>query len=237
MKKILKIIIGLIVVFLVLLSVLVYNIRPVVDLSDYSVAESSPKEIMGKEIADSIAGMLFEKTKDFPMEFTEEEINSIVTWKYNKIQNEKLEGVYCNIHNGKVTFYVNYRVSSKLTTQVILETVITVEDLDLKIAIVKVKLGKIGIPKSLFLKLIKNKYDNMVVDSKESVISIPLNLPEPITIKDFVVTDNISFKVHISIKTRDDLISVFKYFKLKYDELNYDELKNDELKNDELKYN
>ncbi|MDF2513251.1 MAG: hypothetical protein K0S04_3117 [Herbinix sp.] len=207
-----KIIIILLVV-LVVIAGLIFSIRPVEKFSEDTVETVSLKEILQKELLDSIAGMIINSSKELQFELSEEDINRLIAGKADsKLKNMNIDSIHCIIHNGQAYFYADLKVLSLIPTQLFIKTNLTVEDNELKVAVEKAYVGRVPISKSFVLGVFQEKYDRWAIDSSSSTISIPIDLPKSLSIKELEVSDRIYFKLNISIKSAGDLLELLEYF-------------------------
>ena len=207
-----KIIIILLIV-LVLIAGLIFSIRPVEKFSEDTNETVSLKELLQKELLDSIAGMLINSSKELQFELSEADINHLIAGKADsRLKNMNIDSVHCIIHNGQAYFYGDLKVLSLIPTQLIIKTNLTVEDNELKVTVDKAYVGRVPIPKSLVLAEFQEKFDKMTIDSSNSKISIPIDLPKSLSIKELEVSDRIYFKLNISIKSAGDLLELLDYF-------------------------
>ena len=201
-----------IVLIIVLFAAIIYCIRPVEKFNDTSTEQVSLKEIMKEKMLDSITGMLNNSSKEFQFELSEKDMNNIIFMNMDKLKSKKIDSVHCTIHNGEVYFYADTKLFSLFSAQLILKTDLTVADNTLQVKINKAYIGRIPVIKSLITDNLKNKIDKVNIDEETSVISIPITMPEAVTIEDFQTTDRINFKVAISIKSLSDIIEIVEYF-------------------------
>lgn len=201
-----------IVLIIVLFASIIYCIRPVEKFNETSTEQVSLKEIMKEKMMDSITGMLTNSSKEFQFELSEKDINNIISMNMDKLKSKKIDGVHCAIHNGEVYFYADTKLLSLLPSQLILKTDITVEGNALQVNVNKAYIGRIPVFKSIIIDNLKNKIDKVNIDEETSVISIPITLPEAVTIKDFQTTDRINFKIAISIKSLSDVMEIVEFF-------------------------
>ncbi len=203
----------ILIIVLVLIAGLLFSIRPVETFSEDTSETVSLKEIIQKELLDSIAGMIINSSKEFQFELSEKEINSIIVDQTDdKWKDLNINSIHCVIHNGQAYFYVDTKVFSRIPTQLILKTNLTVEDNELHIKVDKAYVGRIPVFKSFVLDMLQEKWNRFTIDSASSTIAISINLPKALSIRDFEVSDRIYFKLNISMKSADDLLELLEYF-------------------------
>ena len=203
----------ILVILIALLVGLIFSIRPVEKFNEDTSETVSLKEMVRKELLDSVAGMLINSTKDFQFELSEADINRIIAEKTDdKLKNMNIDNIHCIVHNGQAYFYVDTKLFSRIPTQLILKTNLTVENNELHINIDKAYVGRVPIFKSFVLDMLHEKVDTLAIDTASSTIAIPISLPKALSIKEFEVADRIYFKLNISIKSADDLLELLEYF-------------------------
>jgi uncharacterized protein YpmS len=203
----------ILVILLILAAGLLFSIRPVEKFSESTPETVSLKEIFQKELLDSIAGIIINSSKDFQFELSEKEINSMIAEKTDdKWKDLNINSIHCVLHNGKAYFYVDTKVFSRISTQFIFKTNLTIENNELYIKVDKAYVGRLPIFKSFLLDVLQEKVDRLTIDSARSTIAIPIDLPNALSIRDFEVSDRIYFKLNISIKSADDLLELLEYF-------------------------
>ncbi len=209
MKKKLTLTIFLIIV---LIAAIIYCIRPVEKFKEASTEQVSLKEIMKEKMLDSITGMLTNSSKEFQFELSENDMNNIISGNMDKLKSKKIDSVHCAIQNGEVYFYADTKLLSLFPAQLILKADLTVADNALQVKINKAYMGRIPVLKSFVMDYLKNKTDKVNIDEESSLISIPVTLPEAVTIEDFQITDKITFKIAISIKSLSEVIEIVEFF-------------------------
>lgn len=201
------------VLMIIFVSVFILCIQPVKKFSYNSTGDSiSVKEILQNELLDSISGILQHKTEDFAFDFSEKDINSIITEKISKSNYTDIYDIQCKIIDEEVVYYINTKLFSFIPTQVIMKTSIDVIDNEIDIKINKAYLGRIPIAKTWILKILQNKMNSYGINTYSSGIKIPITLPRTMSIKEFRVSDSMSFNIKVSIETMDDLVEIFSYF-------------------------
>lgn len=200
----------LILILILLVIGFLFCIQPVRKFSTSEANSTSFKEILKREMIDSIVDKMFSGEKDFQFDLSEQDINDIISGNADKLKNRKIDGLHCVINGSNAIFYADLKLFSSIQTQVILKTDINVTDNKVNINIDKAYIGRLPVLKSFILKMVNEKLEK--VDTTNSGITVPVSLPESITINDFEVSDSIRFKLKVSIKSVNDLLEILKYF-------------------------
>lgn len=201
----------LLILFLIFLVIgFLFCIQPVRKFTTNEANSTSFKEILKREMIDSIVDKMFSGEKDFQFNLSEQDLNDIISGNADKLKNMKVDGLHCVINDSNVIFYADRKLISSIRTQVILKTTISVTDNKVNINIVKAYIGRLPVLKSLVLKVVNQKLKN--ANSTNSEITYPISLPKSITIHDFEISDGIRFKLKVSIKSVSDLLEILKYF-------------------------
>lgn len=203
---------SILVIVIVLLAGFIFSIRPIEKFSKRTNETISLKEMVRKELLDSVANMLINTTKDVSFELFEQDVNHIIANKTSdKLSDWNIDSIHGTIRNGQVYFYLDTKLFSLIPTQLIVKTKLTIEDNVLYIHINKVNIGRLPVFKSIALDMLDKKVDTLTIDRTNSTLAFPINLPKALSVKEFEVSDRIYFKLDISIKSADDLFELMKY--------------------------
>ncbi|BCJ98484.1 hypothetical protein bsdcttw_15250 [Anaerocolumna chitinilytica] len=159
---------------------------------------------------DSIVNKMFTGEKDFQFSLSEQDVNDIISGKTDLLKKGNLDSLHCVIKDGYAIFYADLKLFSTIRTQVILKTNIQVRDNNVIIKVDKAYMGRLPVLKSFLFDILKDKMKN--VNSANSEITFPIVLPEAITVNDFEISNNINFKLKVTIKSVSDFLALLKYF-------------------------
>lgn len=201
-------------IFILLLIVLIigflFIIQPVKKFDTYEVKSTSFKKILKREMLDSIVNKMFTGEKDFQFSLSEQDVNDIISGKPELLKKGNLDSLHCVIKDGNAVFYADLKLFSTIRTQVILKTNIHVRDNNVIVKVDKAYMGRLPVLKSFLFVILKDKMKN--VNSANYEITFPIVLPEAITVNDFAITNDINFKLKVTIKSVSDFLALLKYF-------------------------
>lgn len=238
MKKRRYILLTIVCILLVLLIGAIYLTRPVKvfhkETNETDITQKvSLTDMLGEKLMDSAMDMLSNGTRKIHFEFTEDEVNRIILGMMEQNKSKEVrddtskddgisdrimnnvDGIHCEIKNGALIFYLDTKLFSSIPIQVIMNTNMTISDQEFVIYVDNIHLGRLPINKKLFINTMQKKMKSGKVDAGKSTISIPIPLPNHITIEELEVQESIKFHLNVSIKSISDVMDLFEFFRKK----------------------
>jgi hypothetical protein len=183
----------------------------IIEPLEYSSMEDYKKQKLQGAFDDVVNNI--QNTLVFTMD--EYELNEILALEYKEFKDKGeemalIKGFKGEIIGNRIKITFNSNVMKIIPTQYIVELIPSIENNKLVFFVSSITMGKLKIPKSIFLKRIKTtENEEFYIDIEKSIIVINNKLPDQFALKSIEIKNNkIELQVGVFIQSIKDLLKV-----------------------------
>lgn len=212
MKKIVKILVGVIVVLIMAVGGFIYALQPEGGIQKDTTGnrEITKEDIIQMNILDSLEFKKETNNFEGSISFTEEDISNIL---YTFMKNYDIDDIISNdIEISGKNLIIKAPINVEfINTQAEISILPSVENGNLIVNIENVKIGKINLPKIILSKIIESQKDEIPFEIRDTSIIIPKETLSPIQLKKVYIEEN-KLKIDIRLNLKDAMQYVYGNF-------------------------